>query len=129
VQVHTLLCYLYNDKQEGLLTLTAQCSACETCILGIGGRCFRAKFYAKVSSPAIMLIPFDRYSIAIQLCCSKFLDNKTLQQTVLVPMTNVLQLFYFVTPQNIYQLLHNKGLISSIKHKFCVVVSRCGKVL
>ena len=45
---------------------------------GIGVGAFRAKFYENGSSPAKMLIPFDRYLIALQLCCWKFLDNETL---------------------------------------------------
>jgi len=41
-------------------------------------------------------------------------------------MANVPQLFYFVTLRNIYQLLHNKYVISSIIHKFRGVDLRCG---
>jgi len=41
-------------------------------------------------------------------------------------ITNVPQLLYIITSQDIYQLLHNKDVISSIIHKFCAVDMRCG---
>ena len=78
-----LMPWLY-VKQEGLLTPTAQRAACETWNAhpSYWGSVHLGSNFTEIgSSPAKMLIPFDRQLIALQFCCWNLSDAETLQQT------------------------------------------------
>jgi len=55
---------------------------CQNSLPTGGGRSLGAKISGgKGRPPANILIPLDRQLIGLQLCCSQFLYNETLQQT------------------------------------------------